>query len=372
MAIISSLLLLMAAQVSAEPIPTEIHNFGDWVVACDNGNRCEAVSLVPEPTPAEQEAASMQAGQPATPGAPAAQDPWERYGVLRFERDAGPDAPLVMLLSDFEGTPARLTVYDNALEARIRRAGEGEGEWWIEPANLKDFVSSLYADAPLLVQDAAGRTLSHIALDGATNALIYMEERQGRLRTRGAVARPGPRPNSVVPAAPALPVVRGTPPTRERPLAIPAARMAEARRAARCTVEDVGMNADEASTSALGGGKTLIMMNCGSGAYNATSLPLIAWREDRTIRIEAAPFDVSQDWGDEPPTRAGYSVTNAEYDEASMTISSWAKGRGIGDCGVRSDFVWDGERFRLTLQQEMSVCQGTLEMLSTWRAEVRR
>lgn len=368
MAIIAPLLLL--AMQAVEPTPAEIHNFGDWVVACDNGNRCEAVSLVPEPTPAEQEALSAQAGQPAVPSATPAQDPWERYGVLRFERDAAPDAPLVIILGDFEGTPTRLSVYDNMLEAQIRPGSDGG--WRIEPNDPVAFVSSLYADTNLLVQDASGRTLTEIALDGASSALIYMEERQGRLHTRGAVAQPGRRPNSIVPAAPALPVVRAAAATTERPLTIPAARMAEARRAVGCTEEEAGTSGMETTTAALGNGRTLVMMPCGSGAYNFSSVPLIAWREGNAIRIEPARFDVTQDWSQDEPARLGYYVTNADFDAATMTIHAWAKGRGIGDCGISSDFTWDGERFRLTGQSEMHPCQGTMELLTTWRTDVRR
>lgn len=364
MTILATFLLLASAQpAAAEPMPAEIHNFADWAVACDNGNLCQAVSLVPEARP-EPEAAE---GATATPQ----QDPWERYGVLRLEREAGPSGKLAMILSGFEGTPARLTVYDNQLAARI--VPEGEGEWRIEPTDMRSFVDNLYGSTNMLVQDAQGRTLAEIALNGAVSALVYMEERQGRLHTQGSVARPGRRPDSVVPAAPLIPTIRAADGARGAALTIPAARLTEARRAVGCTEADVGVTArDPATTHALGDGKTLVIIGCGSGAYNMSSVPLIAWREGGAIRIEPARFDVSRDPGEGEPDRNTFPLTNADFDPAMLTFSEYAKGRGIGDCGVSADYVWDGERFRLTGQREMSVCRGTREMLSTWRADVTR
>jgi len=364
MGIFSSILLLASAQPYAEPLPAESHNFKDWIVACDNVLTCQAVSLVPEPSAAEVEAAQLTVGTPAHPEV----DPWERFGVLRLERDAGPDAPLRMLLTDFDGTPARLSVNDTPIEARLAQVEDG---WRIEPVNQGAFFDALYSGS-MLVQDASGRTLSEIALDGLWSTLVYMDERQGRLRTPGAAMRRGRRPNASVPPAPALPIVQAARPTAERPLAIPARRMAEARREMDCTEEDVMVKADRAATFALGNGRTLIMMSCGSGAYNANDLPLIAWREGRSIRIAAAPFDVSLDPVEGEPDPKGFFVTNAEFDPATMAISDFAKGRGIGDCGTSATYVWDGQRFRLTRQEEMSECRGTRELLTTWRAEVRR
>lgn len=364
MTMFATFLLLASAQVSAgDPLTAESHTFNDWIVACDNGLTCRAVSLVPEPTPAELETAQATVGTPQQ----AADNPWERFGVLRLERDAGPDAPLRLLLTDFDGIPARLTVYDNVLEARITQIEDG---WRVEPTDQAAFLDALYSGT-MLVQDASGRTLSEIALNGSRGALVYMDERQGRLGTPSAAIRRGRRPNSSVPPAPALPVVQVAPRTTERPLNIPAARMMQARREMNCTQDEVGATAQEEATFALGNGRTLIMMGCGSGAYNFNALPLVAWREGRAIRIVAAPFDVSHEPIEGEPDPKGFLVTNAGFDPGTMTISHWAKGRGIGDCGTSASYAWDGQRFRLVHQNEMSECRGTLERLVTWRAETR-
>jgi hypothetical protein len=113
------------------------------------------------------------------------------------------------------------------------------------------------------------------------------------------------------------------------------------------------------------------MMACGAGAYNYQSIPLIASQDGRNIRIVPALFDVYREPTEGEPDPKGYYVTNAEFDEATLTIGEYAKGRGIGDCGVAARYVWDGQAFRLIEQREMSECRGSREMLTTWRAEVR-
>ena len=375
MTMIASLLLAAVQPAAANaPFPAEVFTFTDWAVACDNGNRCEAVSLVPEHPDADADTPAPAAGQPAAgqaQAAPAEDDPWARFGVLKFERGPEADAPLMITISDFEGTPARLLQYSTPVEARITRVEEGV--WRVEPANLRAFVDALYSGS-LEVQDANGRKLSELALNGAWGALLYMDERQGRLGTPTAALRRGRRPLSIIPAPPALPVVVAAPRTTERPLVIPAARIAEVRRQYECRTEDVGGEASQ-DTAALGNGRTLIMLSCGAGAYNFSSMPLIAWRDGGAIRIEPARVDVERDYdpdADQGGEADKFLVTNADFDAATMSINEYAKGRGLGDCGVSASYVWDGTMFRLTEQSEMSECRGTMEFLTTWRANVQR
>jgi hypothetical protein len=367
MGVLTSFLLLGAQVAAAEPVPALIHTFNDWSVACDNANRCQAVSLVPEnPKPLAGEA--EQEGRPGQPGH-ADFDPWERFGNMRFDRDAGPDGQLLITIFDFEGTPAKLIHYGRALNVRFEPHGEG-GEFRIVPTDQEDFFSALLGD-PVVVEDSAGKTLAWIATEGASDALAYMDERQGRVRTITALAERGLRPASVVPPAPALPVVTVARPTAERPLAIPRRRMDQARTQFGCREEDVsGPQVNDGF--ALGGGRTLILMSCGLAAYNANALPLIAWREGSTIRIGPARFDLAREAMEEKANGSDrYYLTNAEFDPATATLSEYAKGRGLGDCGVSADYGWDGERFRLLEQRAMSECRGTRDLLTTWRAERR-
>ena len=358
MSLIASLLLLSAqATPLPEALPSEIHNFDDWVVTCDNGLRCEAVSLVPANPPAPEEGAASEA------------DPWDRFGVLKLARGPEADAPLVITLSDFDGVPARLDHYANTLDVTLVAQDE-EGSWRVDAADRNALLERFFSGS-LVVRDASGRALTEISVDGAWGAMVYMDERQGRLRTPTALLRRGTRPVSSIPAPPPVPVVNVAPRTGDKPLTISERRMNEARRQFGCTLEEVGVISQDVSTHALGNGRTLILMGCGAGAYNFSSLPLIAWREGNATRIEPAAFDVAREIfeGEEEPP--GYFVINAEFDPATMTISEWSKGRGLGDCGKAAGYAWDGSRFRLVRQAEMSECRGTYELLTTWRTETR-
>lgn len=326
----------------AAPVPREAHLFDDWVVACDNGRRCQAVAVHPE-----------------------SQD-FTANGIMAIERGPEPEAPIRFRLAEVDGTPARLTLYDQPLAVRLERV---DGDVLIEPENLRSFLDETgYADL-IALQDAAGTAIGQVSLKGMRSAMLYMDEVQGRLHTSTALIRTGRRPASEVLAPPPVPAVRLAPPPREPPLAIPAARIARLRRDNGCAIDDVG-GPDEVETAALGGGRTLVLIACGTGAYNVTNVPFIAARQAREIRIEPAPFDVALD--DIEVAEGHRMLVNAEWDSATMTLSEFSKGRGFGDCGSRSRYGWDGSRFRLLAREEMPECRGSYIYVTTWRAEVVR
>ena len=64
------------------------------------------------------------------------------------------------------------------------------------------------------------------------------------------------------------------------------------------------------------------------------------------------------------------SIVNGAVDGGLVT--SYAKGRGLGDCGVTQGFVWDGHRLRLVEQRAMGECRGNPDYLTVWRATVVR
>ena len=49
---------------------------------------------------------------------------------------------------------------------------------------------------------------------------------------------------------------------------------------------------------------------------------------------------------------------NPDYDPESRTMTAFAKGRGIGDCGVDQSWTWTGEAFVLDRERVMSDCFG--------------
>jgi hypothetical protein len=51
-------------------------------------------------------------------------------------------------------------------------------------------------------------------------------------------------------------------------------------------------------------------------------------------------------------------AVNASFDTDDQKLSSYAKGRGVGDCGLAETHVWTGRGFVLTGRTEMSACRG--------------
>ena len=57
-----------------------------------------------------------------------------------------------------------------------------------------------------------------------------------------------------------------------------------------------------------------------------------------------------------------------------MTLNTFSKGRGIGDCGTEEAWVFDGKAFQLAELKLMSDCKGVLpeDWPVVYRAQVKR
>jgi hypothetical protein len=51
-------------------------------------------------------------------------------------------------------------------------------------------------------------------------------------------------------------------------------------------------------------------------------------------------------------------MINPGFDTETATLSTFAKGRGPGDCGTEAGWTWDGKAFRVTLYRSMPYCRG--------------
>ena len=183
-------------------------------------------------------------------------------------------------------------------------------------------------------------------------------------------AAAGSAPAGAVPPPPALPVVSLAPgPGDEAPAELSDARIDALRREAGCTIEEVG-GPDHHEAVAIAPGTTLILLACGSGAYNVTSLPYIATRQGGTVAIGLAPFD--SQWGLDDPELGRPTLINGQWDAEARLLREYSKGRGLGDCGTRAEYGWDGASFRLVRQEEMEECRGSLYYITTWSTQVVR
>ena len=73
-----------------------------------------------------------------------------------------------------------------------------------------------------------------------------------------------------------------------------------------------------------------------------------------------------------PGWDAGNLLSNARWDAATGMLHHFDKGRGIGDCGTRQVWAWDGARYRLVQAERMEECRGAMEWPMVYEAEFRR
>ncbi|MGE3830311.1 MAG: DUF1176 domain-containing protein [Parvibaculaceae bacterium] len=104
----------------------------------------------------------------------------------------------------------------------------------------------------------------------------------------------------------------------------------------------------------LPGAKTLYVSSCFSGAYNFGSLFLI----DGLDGLEPIAF---ADYSDEYGWTGTNQLVNADFDPKTGSLTSFAKGRGIGDCGTSGRWVWRQYVFQLREFSSWDDCENGKE-----------
>lgn len=103
----------------------------------------------------------------------------------------------------------------------------------------------------------------------------------------------------------------------------------------------------------------LFLLPCGPpGAYNLSQVVLIYNLEGKEVK--AAPFPIM---GNKGPSVIDYAI-NADWDDATSTLSAFYKGRGLGDCGIRTVWHWEGgyySNFELLEEFRKDDCDGEYE-----------
>ncbi len=307
-----------------KPRPGELKTFGDWIVGCDNTLRCELRSLGTENEP---------------PG----------DVTLSVARDAGPAGKLEVTVDGFE-------------DAEVATAVDGKR------AGTPAQIVAAMANGRVFSALSAGKTIATLSLRGASAALRYVDAAQGRAGTVTASVAKGLKPASAVPAAPTPPTISAVRPGGDavRPTA---AQLADMRRTAQCDADAFASDSlGDPQAHALGGGETLVLLPCSAGAYNLLSAVFVLdGGAPRPVRTDA-PVGFDETGG----ASRGPVPTVVNGDWKAGVLTSYAKARGLGDCGVYQDFVWDGERLRLSGQREMGECRGNIVYITTWRANVVR
>lgn len=330
-----TLALLAAAQ--AAPAPSEVKTFGDWAVACDNLRACEATSLMPgEELPDDLPQVSIARGSGPAGALSVEIVPNAEYrGVWRIEVDG-------KLVSN--GTLAGPSII-------VRGTTAGQ------------LVDAMLKGQAMTTRAGDGKVLSQASLKGISASLRYFDAGQGRAGTVTALVAKGPMAATAVPAAPPAPQVRFVRPAG-KPEVIGATLRAAMNKQSDCDSVYEGGEGEKpkVETHALGGGKTLALLPCGSGAYNFSTVPYVIERGKAVV----ARFDHVPGWTE---SEGIATLVNAGWEPDKAELSSYLKGRGVGDCGSAETFVWDGTMFRLVEMRAMGECRGSANWLRIWKAE---
>ncbi len=339
--------LIAVAVHGAEPIKPfvgKLMTFNDWTVGCDNGLSCQAVALAPN-------------------------GPSDEALSLVITRPAGALAPLTIAMAGFTTKADRYRVVIDGKVADTGTMQVGSESIMVSGVDAIKLARAMAKGKAMRLIDGSGADLGAASLTGVSAALRYTDAQQGRAGSKGAVIATGPKmatgKKTVVPLISAKKIT----PTDMLPDASALVALSES---SPCASERLGSTADTAYSLGTGpnGAQALVMLNCGAGAYNLSSGIYVGQRDAKgKWSFGPASFDYGA---------TGFSaeskiplLVNANWDAATQTISSYAKGRGLGDCGSSESYVWDGAVFRLTGATAMGECRGSIDWIPIWRAEVR-
>ena len=330
-----------ASAAPSVAMASETRTFRDWFAVCDNGNDCMAFG------PA--------AGEGAT-------------GWVRVHMPPGPDGRPDVMAGFWPGggefgQGAVTVAVDGRNLPVVPWQADDQDVVLAEPAAA---VAALVAGRSMTL--GAGGETQAMNLNGATAALLWIDERQGRLNTVTALVRKGDGPASAVPQPPALPLVVAAPAVSQANLPTDpsvAAGLAGRSDVAGCKDAWNPVSFEEGLTRARLDDRTELWgVACGAGAYNFMTRYFLTGPNGADPR----PLELRGGSGE-----AQEELVNSGYDPATRTLSQFAKARGIGDCGVAATWTWTGRAFVLTEESVMGECWGvgTDRWPMTWRSRAR-
>lgn len=324
--------MLILALLLATPAPQDDPEklYGDWVVACDNLHGCEMTSLQPGDQPVPEDDSSWDASM----------------SVLRAAGPAGGFTVEVWAAGRLGGK-AVLKIDDVA----IATAPAKDESVTFTGADAARIAAAMPNGKALVVTGADGKIAARISLAGSSASLRHIDADQGRAGTVTATVARGSKPAGAVPPAPVAEQIGALRPSGTPAMVTKAMRAGMEKQSECDGLYEGADSVPEVETFALGGGKTLALLPCGAGAYNFSAVAFIV-ASGKAVRAEL-------DGGDGMLVNAGFG---------NGRLSSYTKGRGVGDCGNAEVYVWDGRRFRLIEARSMRECRGSTNWLITYRA----
>jgi hypothetical protein len=293
----------------------------DWQVVCDNTRTCRAAGYQrDEDTNGVSVLFTRQAGPRSGV-----------TGVVQVADNGERGKRPTSLVLTIAGKPAGTI----ALARESNRGELGSGQ-------VEALLKALTGTSPIAF--TSGKKTWKLSGDGAAAVLLKMDDLQGRVGTAGAIMRRGTLSDDNVKLPEAPPTLRAV---RIQPARAGDAELAERIVAMIPHSDDCEMldnTGAHASGNApkvwhLDANRVLVSTACWRAAYNTGDGYWIA-----NLKPPFAPRVVT------------YSGT--AFDEATSTLTSDQKGRGIGDCLSSDSWTWNGFSFEPSASTSTGLCRG--------------
>lgn len=323
------------ATPSEQAFRSETRKFRDWTAICDNINNCVAYA------PAEGDT-----------------------GYVMIKMQAGPEAKPEVHADSYalpnDGWRMALTIDGHSFVGEgVQEANERTVTTFPQPSGA--LIAAIGKSTSMTLSSADETT--PVAVSGAAAALLWIDERQGRVGTTTALIRHGELPASMVPAAPSAPSVVRAPAISQEdlPRIMPASVLANEHLRQCNDLNREAITPNQNWTVHRLGTETLLWsIPCGFGAYNTMEAYLTSSSDGSDVQSLSLPN-----------SRGPQEIlVNSEFDSQTNTLSAFSKSRGPGDCGQIAKWVWNGNSFAIVQENTMEDCLGMHWDLwpSTWRA----
>jgi hypothetical protein len=289
--------------------------FTDWTAACDPSGYCSANSVS---APAEGHANGEHV---LTVGRHLAQPYWEVSFATMGAASADQWADFTVTVD------GERQVF--SLPNEVGAYGQGNHFYFLgegAQAVMDRFTPG--TEVVVAFTDTTGQPKrAMFSLAGLTAALIWIDEKQGRLGSeRVAFAAPYGL----------VPLYAGDSAAPDVPLALLDRHRADPD----CQPFEELANGRDIVADDLGDGYMVYLLPCQSGAYNFA----------QKVYVGATDYFEPQYFADFQPG-VGWTGTpywwNAYYDPETNSVSTFAKARGVGDCGTQAHWRWNGYLFQL-------------------------
>ncbi|QHM72805.1 DUF1176 domain-containing protein [Mixta intestinalis] len=275
---------------------------------------------------------------------------------------AGPNGEVALDIMSFDADKAQGVWLDGKRwDHAIARSDADENNDYasVHSNDLGDIQALIAAAKNALTLSLTSDNDVTASLSGLNAALLFVDDRQGRLNNQTALLKTGdvsadnvpPRP-SAVPPIPVPQVV----PLNNAPALIKSVINSQQAilKQEECEPSEEDVTRSEAQP--LDAQHALVMVNCGMGAYQSSSVLFITPRSaPEQAKQLTLPLPLKDEEGQ--PNSVSW-FTNAGYDPHRGELFHSARGRGIADCGESAIWRYDGEGFRLISYNSQPSCDG--------------